>query len=435
LQIANGKAKALRWLCHFVVFNSHFSICIFQFSILSTVPIQRLPATMLSPYLKQADDLLLKLLSIPGLSGEEEAVMNFITTELRKAGATEAMFGFDQAHRKIPHGGACGNLVLKLPGTRPGMWRMLMAHTDTVPICRGAKPVEKGQYIVPADKNTGLGGDDRSGTAAILAAALHVLKEKRSHGPLTFLWTVQEEVGLYGARFCDLRKLGKPTLAFNFDGGPTDKVTIGATGGYRMDIRITGTASHAGAAPEQGVSAITIAALAIAELHREGWLGKVKKPGGSGTSNVGVIHGGEATNVVTPEVLVRAEARSHDPAFRKKIIKAIEAAFKKAARRVKNVEGTCGQVEINGRLDYESFRLHEDSACVYVAESAIRSLGGTPIRSISNGGLDANWISARGIPTVTLGCGQENIHTAGERLDCDEFHRACEIARMLAAGG
>jgi tripeptide aminopeptidase len=389
---------------------------------------------MLSPFLKNADETLLRLLSIPGLSGDERAVMDYIRARLREAGATEEMLGFDQAHRKIPHGGNCGNLVLKLPGTRPGPRRMLMAHTDTVPICRGAMPVKKGRYIVPADKNTGLGGDDRSGTAAILAAALHVLSEKPEHGPLTFLWTVQEEVGLYGARFCTLGMLGRPKLAFNFDGGPTDKITVGATGGYRMEIRIFGTASHAGAAPEQGVSAITIAAVAVADLHFEGWLGKVEKAGGSGTSNVGVIHGGEATNVVTPEALVRAEARSHDPAFRKKIIQAIEAAFQKAARKVKNSAGKCGRIEIDGHLDYESFRLDDDSPSVLVAEEAVRSLGGTPLRSISNGGLDANWMSARGIPTVTLGCGQENIHTAGERLDCGEYHRACEIARMLATG-
>lgn len=360
--------------------------------------------------------------------------MDFIVGQLRAAGATDAVLGFDQAHRKIPHGGEIGNLVLKLPGTRAGMRRMLMAHTDTVPICRGAKPVKKGRYIVPADKQTGLGGDDRSGTAAILAAALHVLREKPEHGPLTFLWTVQEEVGLYGARYCNLGMLGRPKLAFNFDGGPTEQITTGATGGYRMEIRIAGIASHAGAAPEHGVSAITIAALAVADLYGEGWLGKIEKPAGSGTSNVGVIQGGEATNVVTPEVFVRAEARSHDPAFREKIIKAIEKAFTAAARKVKNAEGKCGRVEIEGRLDYEAFRLPDDSPSVLVAEEVIRSLGGSPIRHISNGGLDANWTSARGIPTVTLGCGQDNIHTAGERLDCEEYRRACEIARRLAVG-
>ncbi|MEI8375867.1 MAG: M20/M25/M40 family metallo-hydrolase [Planctomycetota bacterium] len=385
-------------------------------------------------YLQRADELLLQALSIPGLSREEGAIMAFLVDQLRKAGATDEVLGFDQAHRKIPHGGAVGNLVLRLPGTRPGPRRLLMAHVDTVPICRGAKPVKKGKYIVPADKGTALGADDRTGTSAILAAALYVLTEKPEHGPLTFLWTVQEELGLYGARYATLGMLGRPKLAFNFDGGSTGKVTIGATGGYRMAICISGIASHAGVAPERGINAITIASLAIAELHRSRWLGKIETTSGCGTANIGVIQGGEATNVITPEVHLRAEARSHNPAFREKIIRAIEEAFRKAAQSVKNIDGNCGSVKIDGRLDYEAFRLPDDCPSVLVAEEVIRSLGNNPVRAISNGGLDANWISARGIPTVTLGCGQENPHTPAERLDCGEFHRACEIARKLATG-
>ena len=69
----------------------------------------------------------------------------------------------------------------------------------------------------------------------------------------------------------------KPKLAFNFDGGDVDKLTVGATGGERLDITIEGIPSHAGVAPEQGVSAITIASLAIASLHEDGWHGLVEK--------------------------------------------------------------------------------------------------------------------------------------------------------------
>ena len=63
--------------------------------------------------------------------------------------------------------------------------------------------------------------------------------------------------------------LGKPRLAFNWDGGAPDKLTIGATGGYRILFEIDGIASHAGGAPEWGVSAIAIAALAIADMESE----------------------------------------------------------------------------------------------------------------------------------------------------------------------
>ena len=381
-----------------------------------------------------AEGELLELLAIPGRSGEEAAIMAHLRARLLKAGAPAASLRFDDAQRRIPQGGQCGNLILKLPGTAPGARRLLMAHVDTVPICVGARPVCRGRWIVPADKHTGLGADDRAGSAVVLNAALTILREKRPHPPLTFLWTVQEEVGLFGARFLRTPLLGKPQLAFNFDGGSASKTTLGATGGYRLAIRVRGRASHAGVAPEKGVSAIAIAAEAVARLHREGWHGRIEKDGGVGTANVGVIHGGDATNVVTPEVLLRAEARSHSPAFRREIVGRIKQAFRDAAQTVRNVDGVCGRVSFEGRLDYESFRIAADSPCVAAAEAAIRAAGGVPEHAISNGGLDANWMAVHGIPTVTLGTGQLHPHTIAERLDLREFHRACQIALTLAMG-
>src|SRR5439155_22627516 len=109
-------------------------------------------------------------------------------------------------------------------------------------------------------------------------------------------------VGLYGARHVGLNLLGKPRLAFNWDGGDADKLTIGATGAYRLQITVEGLASHAGGAPEYGVSAIVIAGRAIADLDQHGWHGDINQDGRHVTSNIGVIHGGEATNVATDRV-------------------------------------------------------------------------------------------------------------------------------------
>lgn len=393
------------------------------------------PAPMVAePDLPRAEQLLLEMLPIPGRSGQEGRLVQFVTQRLRQAGARAEWIRTDQAHRQSPLGGESGNLILKLPGTRRGPRRLLMAHLDTVPLCVGAVPVVQGDLIKPADPQTALGADDRAGAAVVLTAALEVLERGLPHPPLTFLWTVQEEVGLFGARFLQTSLLGKPQLAFNFDGGSFEKATVGATGGYRMDLRVTGRASHAGNAPEKGVSAIAIAALAIAELHREGWHGRIEKRGRTGTSNVGVIHGGEATNVVTPEVHLRAEARSHDPAFRQRIVRAIEKAFRDAARQVRSSEGARGHVEIQGRLDYEAFRLADREPCVLAAEAAVRAVGGQPMRAITDGGLDANWMTARGIPTVTLGCGQRNPHTTEELLERSTFRQACRVALRLALG-
>ncbi len=383
-------------------------------------------------FTNSADQLVMQLMAISGGSGDEGRVMEFITDKLRRAGVPAEAIQTDRAHRRSPHGGSVGNLACKLPGTFRGPRRMLSAHADTVPLCRGCRPVRRGRYVVPADKQTALGADDRAGCAVVLATAVEIFRRKLPHPPLTLLFTVQEEIGLFGARHLRLGMLGKPRLAINFDGGSAKKLTVGATGGYRMDVRVTGVASHAGNAPQDGVSAVTIASLAVADLHRDGWHGLIEKDGLHGTSNVGIVRGGDATNVVTPLVELRAEARSHHPAFRKKIVRAIERAFKRSAKAVRNRQGKCGGVEIEGHLDYEAFKLADGEPCVLAAEDAIRQLGGDPIRAISNGGVDANWLTARGIPTVTLGCGQEAGHTTAERLDLDEFHRACQIALALA---
>jgi len=379
-----------------------------------------------------AEKLVMQLMAISGRSGKEGAVMEFITKQLRAAGVPETAIKTDSAQRRSPFGGEVGNLACVLPGTVRGGRRMLMAHADTVPLCQGAKPVKKGRYVVPADKETALGADDRAGCAVILATALEIIRRKLPHPPLTFLWTIQEEVGLYGARNLKLGMLGKPRMVFNFDGGSSEKMSIAATGGYRMEIEVEGIASHAGVNPQDGVSAIAIASLAIADLQRDGWLGLIEKTGRRGTANVGVFHGGDATNVITPLVQLRAEVRSHDSAFRERIRKTIERTFQKAAKSVKNAAGRCGKVRFEGRLDYEAFKLADDDPSMAAAETAIRAIGGEPLRAVTDGGLDANWMSQRGLPTVTLGCGQQGGHTVAERLDLDEFQKACRIAMLLA---
>ncbi len=386
----------------------------------------------LEPDLDAALERVLKLMAIPGKSGEEMRVVEFIVKQLYKAGAPASAIRTDDAHRKTPHGGEVGNLVLSLPGTIRAPRRMLMAHMDTVPLCVGAKPTLKGHYVHSADKQTGLGADDRAGCAVVLTAALEILRRKLPHPPLTFFWPIQEEIGLYGAHFAKLSLLKKPRLAFNWDGGPAEKLTIGATGAYRIAVEVQGLASHAGGAPEHGVSAIAIAGLAIAELERHGWLGDVRKGDRHGTSNIGVIHGGAATNVVTDHVVLRAEARSHDPQFRREILTAIEQAFHHAAGAVRNVSGVTGKIHLASRLDYEAFRLETHEPCVLSAESAVRAVGAEPLRAVTNGGLDANWLTAHGIPTVTLGCGQQNVHTVSEELDVRAFHLACRIGLRLA---
>ncbi|MBW3596801.1 MAG: M28 family peptidase, partial [Planctomycetes bacterium] len=216
--------------------------------------------------LDRALDLAMRLMAIPGKSGEERQVADFVRATLIAAGIEESRLLEDDAHHRAPLAGDCGNLILDLPGTAPGPRRMFSAHLDTVPLCVGARPERRDGLIVSAAPQTALGADDGAGVAVLLNTVLEIVERGLPHPPLTFFWPIQEETGLHGARCVDKKLLREPVLAFNWDGGSPTKLTIGATGGWRGEAIVEGIASHAGGAPEWGVSAIAIAALAIADL-------------------------------------------------------------------------------------------------------------------------------------------------------------------------
>jgi tripeptide aminopeptidase len=227
-------------------------------------------------------------------------------------------------------------------------------------------------------------------------------------------------------------------MGFNFDGRLASAVVIGAVGADRWEAEIFGRASHAGVAPERGISATMILAEALAAVRAGGWFGKVEKDGRKGTSNVGPVGGlddgpaGDASNVVTDYVRVRGESRSHDARFFKEITAAYKMAFAQAAFAVTNSEGKAGRVKFSTRTDYHPFRLKESAPVVKRAVAAVAAQGLVPDVRTSNGGLDANWLVRHGIPTVTFGAGQNEAHTIDEWIDLGEFESACRLAVGLA---
>ena len=60
------------------------------------------------------------------------------------------------------------------------------------------------------------------------------------------------------------------------------------------------------------------------------------------------------------------------------------------------------------------------------------SLGREPLVRSCDGGLDANWMTEHGVPTVTLGAGAHDIHTVDETLDIAEFVDGCRLAMRFA---
>ena len=374
---------------------------------------------------------LLALLKIPGLSGAEMPVADYVETHLRAAGCPAAWIRRLPVRLPLPANFGMGNLVVRLPGTHAGPCRMFLAHLDVVPLCRGGQPqVRRGRVV--ARGKTALGGDNRAGVAALVAVAETILKNKWPHPPLTFLFTVGEEIGLYGAKSVKPAEVGRPVCAFNFDSGRPEEIITAAIGAQRWRAEVHGISAHAGMHPERGASALLIASRALTAVAARGWFGKVQKGRCAGTSNAGVIHGGEATNQVTHHVVVRGEARSHDPRFTGRIVAAYRTAFMRAAMSVRNAAGAHGRVEFSTENDYLPFRLSEKASVVRFTQRIAAGLGLKPKCIAINGGLDANPLNAAGIPTVTLGVGAHHPHAYDEFVDLAEFTQGCRLTLALA---
>ncbi|HEY2787345.1 MAG TPA: M20/M25/M40 family metallo-hydrolase [Fimbriiglobus sp.] len=386
-----------------------------------------------------AIDRLVRFLAVPGMTGEERAISHEIESALKDVGVPPDKIRTDDANERIPVPTQTGNLIATLPGTRKGAKPVLfMTHMDTVPLCAGAKPERKENRIVNAATHAALGGDNRTGCAVLVTLAAELIRQKLSHPPITFLFTVREESGLYGAKHLNPADLGGVVMGFNVDGRVAADITIGAIGADRWEVDVFGKASHAGVHPEKGISASLIVSLALAEVHHKGWFGKVVKGAKEGTSNVGSIgnadgySAGNATNVVTDFVHVKGESRSHDARFVREISAAYKAAFDRAAKTVKDDKGKTGKVKFTSRLDYVPFRLKESEPVVKHAKAATKAAGLKPNLRVTNGGLDANWMVKHGIPTITIGAGQNEIHTVKEYVDLAEFANGLKLALALA---
>jgi tripeptide aminopeptidase len=384
-----------------------------------------------------ATEMLIRLLAIDSVTGYEAAIGAALVDELKKAGVPASAIRYDTVHERIALPTEVGNLIVDLPGTKPGPRLLFSTHMDTVPLCKGAKPRREGDRIV-SDGTTALGGDNGTGCAVLIALAKSLIDHKLPHPPITMLFTVREESGLHGARELDPKDLGGAVMGFNVDSTHAALLTIGAVGQQNWEVTIKGKAAHAGVAPERGISSTLVASIGLTEARRAGWFGKVEQPEGKGSSNVGIFGGkdgkpaGDATNVVTDYVHLVGEARSTDAAFAVKITEAFEAAFNKAKGEVKDADGNMAEVTFQARTAYPPFLMSENDPAVQRAKKAAQSMGLEPVTMVSAGGLDANWLVKHGVPTVTFGAGQAEIHTVNEYVVIPEFAQGCRLAVAIA---
>lgn len=317
----------------------------------------------------------------------------------------------DDASTKTAHSG--NNLIITLPATKENVDPIYFtAHMDTVTPGKGIKTSIKDGYVV-TDGTTILGADDKTGLTAMIEL-VRVLKEKQiPHGQIQFVITVGEESGLVGAKVLDLSKIDAK-FGFVLDSdGPVGDIIVAAPTQAKVNAKIYGKTAHAGVAPEKGISAIQIAAKAIAKMP----LGRIDE---ETTANIGRFEGGRATNIVCDYVEVLAEARSLIHEKMEKQAETMKQAYIEVA------ESFGGRAEVDIDIMYPGFKFEEGDEVVEVAKRAAQTIG-RPTRILhSGGGSDANIIAGGGIPTVNLAVGYEEIHTTNERMPLEELYKLVE---------
>jgi tripeptide aminopeptidase len=362
-------------------------------------------------------NLLLELVQIDSVSREERDVAERIRSYCEGMGAEVFI---DDAGGKV--GGNSGNVIARFPGTIPGAEPIMMsAHMDTVVPGKGVRPIVEGD-IIRTDGTTVLGGDDKSGCSVILEVIRSLQEQAIPHAPIDAVFSICEEVGLLGAKHLDMSKVrAKYGIVFDSD-DPGFLFTRGPSADH-FEIKIFGLESHAGVAPEQGISAIRIAAEAIAAM-------KLFRIDDETTANIGVIRGGEATNIITNLVTLRGEARSLDDAKldaqTAHIVKCCEEA---AARYEVTVDGvtTKARVESHVTREYHAMDVSDDSRVVKLVKEAAARMGLEVKTLASGGGCDANIFNKRGIECANLGTGMRAIHTVKEWLDVKDMYASAEM--------
>ena len=190
---------------------------------------------------------------------------------------------------------------------------------------------------------------------------------------------------------------------------------------YKYKARITGKSSHAGLAPEKGINAIKIAAEVITKIPS----GRIDE---GTTANIGTILGGVATNIVPEEVEIEGEIRSFEQRKAEQLLSETQKIFLHIT--VQNG----GHLLFNEHKEYDHFRISSEADVVQKAVKVINDLGLEPIIESAGGGSDANIYNQKGIPSVVLGLGYENVHTKREYITLENLQKSMEIVSGLMRG-
>ncbi len=357
-------------------------------------------------------DRLLAYVQIDSETGNEAAMAERLVVDFKAIGCEV----FTDEIKEVAQTNGC-NVYAKLKGDDSLEPIMFSSHMDTVVPGVGIKPRVDSDGYVRADGSTILGGDDKAGICAIMEA-IKAAKASGSHRTIEAIITVREESGMYGAKNLDYSKIeSKRCVVLDSSGAPSSVITA-APGQTKINATIIGKTAHAGLAPEQGISAIQVAAVAVSKM-------KLLRIDEETTCNIGTFTAVGATNIVTEKVDLAMEVRSRNKekliAHTEHLVECMEAACKEFGAKLEHTVAT----------SYYGYTLEEANPLVSDVMDAARSIGLEPKTATSGGGSDANIYNEKGIQTVNMGVGMEKVHTKNEQLHILHMEQAAEVCLAL----
>ncbi|CAM3599796.1 M20/M25/M40 family metallo-hydrolase [Parendozoicomonas haliclonae] len=350
----------------------------------------------------------LELIQIDSESRNEKRIAETLTEQL-------GMMGFTVHSLPVPEELSNGyNIYARMEGTIDDSI-VLSCHMDTVVPGVGIEPIiEDG--IIRSKGNTILGGDDKSGIAAIMEAVRTIKEENLEHKTIELAFTVHEEGGLKGSKIYDMSYIKSDKGIVLDTGGPIGTIITAAPGQQKISAKIKGRAAHAGLTPEAGISAAQVAAEAITKMQ----LLRIDE---ETTANIGFVNGGMATNIVMPELTVVAEARSLNTEKLEAQVAHMISTFEAAA------EAFGAEVEIESTRAYDAFVIADDHPHVAGLMASFKAMGHEPFTKGTGGGSDANNFNAKGLTTLNISTGMSKVHTTEEFIAIDDMVKVSEVLK------
>jgi len=317
------------------------------------------------------------------------------------------------------------HLLATRQGKNPAGARVLLVgHIDTV---FAAGEVARRPFAI-SERNglhiaTGPGVLDMKSGVLIGMYALNLLSEsdEDSYQSVTFLCNSDEEVGSPSSKPLISELASQHDAVLVFEPGRKEQAVVSARKGCgRYKVEVWGRSAHAGVEPQMGRNAILELAYQVQKLQAIN--GTI--PGVS--VSVGIIRGGERTNVVPDYAYCELDVRAADVAG----IRAVEKAMRDIATQ-HMLDST--KITVSGGMGVQPFVLNEQNQALLNLVKAAGTELNLEIQELSSGGAsDANTTSATGTPTLDgLGAGGGLAHNPDEYIELDYLPRRIALVMGL----